>query len=148
VISKTLTRCPILTVPHPMIWDIRSVAVVLALVTISMLSWPARAAETAGELATLCIGVANAPVARDGRLHFDPTFENGRCWGAFAAVQELSRMKRTTEEPPLLGICAPETTTRLDLIKAFSDYVRAHPESRTEQFSVIVIASLRTRFPC
>jgi len=91
---------------------------------------------------------ASVPPVQGGRLDFEPTFENGRCWGAFAAVQEFSRIKTDAAQPPALGICAPEDTTRPDLIRIFTDYVRSHPRSLSEQFAVIVIVSLRDRFPC
>lgn len=75
-------------------------------------------------------------------------FDNGRCWGAFAAVQELSRIKSAVDKPPLLGVCAPTDTTRRELVRAFTDYVRSHPESRTEEFSVVAIIALRSQYPC
>jgi hypothetical protein len=105
-------------------------------------------AETAGEFASLCTSIVGAVPASDGQLHFNPTFDNGRCWGAFAAVQALSRIKSAVDRPPLLGICAPEETTRRELIKIFTDYVADHPELRTQDFSVVVVTALRRRYPC
>jgi hypothetical protein len=106
------------------------------------------AAETAGELVSFCSNVITAPDVRAGKLHYDPTFENARCWGGFAAVQELSRVKNELHEPPLLGIRAPRDTTCLELIKVFVSYVRSHPESGDEPFATVVILVLSSRIPC
>ncbi len=106
------------------------------------------AAETAAEFAAICAKVAASAPGSEGRLHFEPNFENGRCWGAFAAAQALSRIKSATDKPPLLGICTPEESTRLELVKVFVDYVNTHPESRTQDFAVVMIIALRSRYPC
>jgi hypothetical protein len=119
-----------------------------ALVVFSLVVPKAMGAETAAELASICMPIAQTPPASDGELHFKPTFDNGRCWGAFAAIQSLSRIKSTLDKPPLLGICAPAQTTRRELVKAFMDYVGSHPELRTQDFSVAVIVALRSQYPC
>jgi hypothetical protein len=131
-----------------LIWSVRPVLAIVALVSLDMFSSRVFATETADELVSDCANVSAAQTTRDGQLHFEPTFENGRCWGAFAAVQELSRIKLDAASPPALGICAPENTTRLELIKVFSTYVRSHPESRAQQFAVVVVLSLHSRYPC
>ena len=105
-------------------------------------------AETAEELALICTSIAGTSPASDGQLYFNQTFDNGRCWGAFAAVQALSRIKSAVDRPPLLGICAPTETTRRELVKVFIDYIAGHPELRTQDFSVVVIMALRRQYPC
>ena len=120
----------------------------LGVIVVLMFCSPALAAETAGEFVSLCATVTAAPTNKTGQLSFEPTFESGRCWGAFAAVQELSRIKRDVDKAPLLGICAPERTTRRQLVEIFADYVRSHPEAREQQFAVVVIIALEARFPC
>lgn len=123
-------------------------ALVAAPVICAMLVPKAMAAETAGEFAAICMTIVDTAPTSNGELHFSLTFDNGRCWGAFAAVQELSRIKSAVDKPPLLGVCAPTDTTRRELVRAFTDYVRSHPESRTEEFSVVAIIALRSQYPC
>lgn len=121
---------------------------VVALVVFSAVAPKAMSMESAGEIASICIAVVNTEAGPDGELHFKPTFDSGRCWGTFAAVQALSRIKSVADRPPLLGICAPADTTRRDLVKIFIDYVNSHPESRTQDFSVVAIIALRSQYPC
>lgn len=128
--------------------SVRAAAVVICVVSFCTLSGRALASETAGEFASLCSNVSVAAKTPDGQVHFDSNFDSGRCWGAFAAVQELSRIRADMTKPPLLGICAPENATRLELIKAFVGYVSVHPEVRRQEFSAVVLISLRSRFPC
>jgi Ssp1 endopeptidase immunity protein Rap1a len=108
----------------------------------------AAASESAGEMATACSEVAKLSADKDGQLHFAHSFRNGQCWGAFAAVQELSRLTSVRDGPPLLGICAPEQTTRLELIRSFVQFLQINPGVRDDPFAVVVVRALRLRFSC
>jgi hypothetical protein len=44
-------------------------------------------------------------------------------------------------------VSQPETTRR-ELVKGFTDYVDRHPESCTQEFSVVIIIALRSQYPC
>jgi hypothetical protein len=131
-----------------MIWFPRFSAAVAVLLALNFFPTKILAAETADEILSICERVTVAAADVGGQLHFDPTFEAGRCWGAFAAVQGLSRIKTGMSLPPILGICAPENTTRQELIRTFSNYVRTHPEFRSQDFAVVVVIALRSRYGC
>lgn len=111
----------------------------------SSLTGPAFA-ETAQDLADACAPIAAAKL--DGSdITFPDTYATGECWGAFAAIQELSRRVNSSNRR-MLGACTPAKSKRGQLIKAFTDYVRRHSEQGEENFVDVAIAALKEAYPC
>jgi hypothetical protein len=74
-------------------------------------------AETALEVQSRCRDIAHAPLA-EHKVYLNRTFEDGFCWGAFAAIQAASGFISADE--PVFQICAPTEVTRVQQIKCIS----------------------------
>lgn len=103
-------------------------------------------AENALEMQSWCEPIATARILSPGTIHFQPTFNTGICWGAFGAIQEISRIY--SDNGMVLGVCAPEDSTRDQLIKIFYKYVTDHPDTANQPFGLIARLSLMDAFPC
>ena len=129
------------TVPQPS----ESEPVIVAFAPgVSML--PAKV-ETAGEMQSRCIGVAKAVKGSDQSIEFLATPDSYRCWGAFTAVQELVTITDATDGP-LLEVCVPSDSTRLQMITIFQKYAGDHPEDGHLTFGYVVLKALWKAFPC
>jgi hypothetical protein len=104
-------------------------------------------AETAGEMQSRCIGVAKAVKGSDRSIEFLATPDSYQCWGAFTAVQELVTITDPTDGP-LLEVCVPSDSTRLQMIKIFQKYVGDHPDDGRLTFGYVVLKALWKAFPC
>jgi hypothetical protein len=76
------------------------------------------ALETALEVQSWCKQIVTAKIAADSRLFFKLSHDTGFCWGAIGAIQDLARIN-TDDGTPMIGICAPSESTRLQMIKIF-----------------------------
>jgi hypothetical protein len=103
-------------------------------------------AEKALEVQSWCREIAHAPLMREHKVYLNRTFEDGFCWGAFAAIQTASGF--ISADQPVLRICAPTEATRVQYIKIFSRYVDQHPEIAHNDFAAIAQRALSDAFPC
>lgn len=117
-----------------------------AIIALCLSTCPA-SAETALEMQSYCSAVASSRVLGSGLVEMPADLEGSHCWGAFGAVQELSRLAKV-DGSLLLGICAPETSTRTQMVKIFQKYVSDHPEEGHRAFGYVVHAALWQAFPC
>jgi hypothetical protein len=104
-------------------------------------------AESAEEMLSSCKPMMNAKVQGE-TVGFQHNFETGLCWGAFGALQRLSRLADSNMKPLLPIGCAPENSTRTQLIAIFVDYVRKNPQRLNEDFPIVAMAAISTAFPC
>jgi hypothetical protein len=100
------------------------------------------------EVQSWCQAIANAKHGADNTIFYEPTRETGFCWGAFGAIQGLSKLMWSSSKAPMLGICAPEQSTRVQYIKIFSKYVSDHPETAHKDFAYIARLALQDAFLC
>lgn len=109
----------------------------------------ANASETAEEMVRYCQSViAPNGGSASGTAYFAPTFETGKCWGAFSAIQQMGAIRETADQSPLLGFCIPEELRRTDVVRAFVSYVGQNPAKASSAFSVVAVLAFRARFPC
>jgi hypothetical protein len=109
----------------------------------------AKASETAGDVVASCLVIIkSARHGADSDAYFAPTFESGRCWGAFAAVQQLGAVRERADAQPLLGFCIPEKERRTDVINAFVSFVKQNPSSASTSFAVTLVLAFRRLYPC
>ena len=104
-------------------------------------------AETALEVQSWCKPVVNAKLGANDTISYKPTHDTGFCWGAFAAIQELSKY-RWDDRTLLLRFCPPPTSSRLQYIKVVSKYVDDHPEDGHQEFAGVARLALASAFPC
>ncbi len=105
-------------------------------------------AGSALEMASYCKPVAEAKHLGGGRVIIDNTYETGKCWGFFNAIQEASRMKFVGESTPALQLCLPEKSTLTQMVLIFRRYVDSHPAEAHDDAFFIAWKALRKAFPC
>ena len=101
--------------------------------------------ETAEEMRSSCGKVVEASVT-EGKVALPTDFESGRCWGAFASIQRAIAARSAGAH--ILRVCAPENSTRTQLIAIFIDFVKLNPKLMSEDFFITAVDSLRQAFPC
>jgi hypothetical protein len=119
-----------------MIW----VSLLLAFVGITQ-------AETAQQLLSDCKPIVEKSNLKGNNISFPTTYSTGICWGAFSSIQEAVRYANPNEMPHF-GVCAPESSTRSQMIMIFVKYAKEHPEQLHEDFFKVAMESLRNAFPC
>jgi hypothetical protein len=105
-------------------------------------------AETAGEVSGRCAVYDNAVAGPDQRVTAAQSEYSQTCWGAFASLQDLMVVVEQRGNKPILEICAQPESTRLELVHVFRHYVREHAEHEHEPFGIVLLASMRSAFPC
>jgi len=110
---------------------------------------PFARAQSAEEMASNCKGVAEARIVESGVV-LPQNFPSGVCWGSFGALQTATTVvpKSFPKDPPVLGVCGPEDTTRSQLVKIFMAYTARHPEELHKDYFFVALAALREVFPC
>jgi hypothetical protein len=104
-------------------------------------------AESTQVLLSSCKSLSEVKVNDNATFKMPQDFDTGRCWGAFAVMQKVINITISSEEPAL-GVCAPETSSRTQLIAIFVDYARRHPSRYHEDFFLVALDALQAAFPC
>jgi len=98
------------------------------------------------ELLTSCEAILQA--APGGGAHtIEIPHAGERCWYYLSAVQNMSVLVDQRGQP-LLGICAPPTTTLLNYVRIFVEYVRLHPNAGKGNAAALAVAAFNKAFPC
>jgi hypothetical protein len=118
-----------------------------AFTSLLLFSYTAASAETALEVQSWCQDIAHAQITADDRIRFDLGCDTGFCWGAFAILQDVSRIP-VKIDGHLYLFCPPRNSTKLQFIKVFSRFVDNHPASANEDFGLIAVIALGDAFPC
>jgi hypothetical protein len=101
--------------------------------------------QTALDVESRCREFTTVDVLPNGKINIP---RNGDfCWGAFTATQQLIVLGHSGGTP-MLRVCPPSTTTRVQLIKVFLNYSQRHPELAHLSFGQVVWGALDEAFPC
>ena len=120
-------------------------AIALALLLCSV-SLDAKA-ETALEVQSWCKAVVNGKLGANDTISYPPNHDTGFCWGAFGAIQDLSKYVGH-DGTRLLRFCAPADSSRFQQIEVFSKFVDDHPEDAHYVFVCVARQALAFAFPC
>lgn len=105
--------------------------------------------ETTLEVQSWCQPFKTVEIQSDHSIAIPTDFNTGSCWGAFAAIQDLSGLVDAPRaHTPILLFCPPETGSRLQYIKIFLRYVDQHPEQGHLGFAGTARLALAEAFPC
>jgi hypothetical protein len=110
------------------------------------LTAPARS-QTALEMSVSCRLIAYADRAADGGVSFALSFDTGRCWGGFSALQQVSLFVDDRNRRAL-NICPPPDSTLVQMVAIFVRHVDGHPEEIQENWVRVAHRSLIAAFPC
>jgi hypothetical protein len=142
--------------------SVKVCAVVLLGVCAGMMFAPGAQAqnETAGQMATYCAPYRHAlrlaPRAGGGTIVEAPggNAKSDFCWGAFATMQEVATLRQVgaiefyVKGQPNRKICLPMPVERLQMVKAFLQYMGDHQSLGNADFGVALLYSMLQAFPC
>jgi Rap1a immunity proteins len=120
---------------------------VLLLIVVGLCCAKPSRAETTEEMLSACRPFTQANVA-DGKVRIESDYDTGVCWGAFSVVQALLSARNLETKKPMLWACAPDTSTRTQLISVFVHYAESHPEKYSDIFLQSVVDAMQQAFPC
>src|SRR5215218_8227641 len=122
------------------VWTVGAVA---ALAAIS----PARAV-TGQELLRQCEALERGAVVSGEVVRLPKGQDAAACWVYMGAVQDFAATVEDEGGPSLSGSCVPSQTTRIDLVRTFTKYARAHRSDLDLRATALVIPALSAAFPC
>lgn len=122
-----------------------SLAAAVLVATPAFATEPGGVIDSAHSLARACRLVERTPTAgpKATRVPADAVV----CVGYMQAMQDLAVLSDENRQS-LLGSCPAASTTLGELIRAFLDYSRAHPDRADENAAVAVIRSFQVAYPC
>jgi hypothetical protein len=110
-------------------------------------SQKAVAVESARELANKCQKIGKNHSDKRRRVYIPNTRGSLQCWGYMQAIQNLVVLV-DQDGNRILGVCAPEETTLLDLINSFLAYTRKYPGELKENTAAVAIKAMQEAYPC
>lgn len=103
-------------------------------------------ADSANDLLPSCEVLIRQSQVRGGEV-FVPE-EGHPCWYYFNAIENVIILADPATNQPLLGVCAPPTSTLTQIIRVFTDYAQRNPSELHESGVIVGLRALRQAFPC
>ena len=123
-----------------LIWVVGTIATTLAIA-------PAQAV-TGQELLRQCEALERGAVVSSETVRLPKGQDAAACWFYMGAVQDIAATVEEEGGPSLIGSCVPPEATRMELVRAFTRYARAHRADLDLRATALVIPALSTSFPC
>ena len=111
------------------------------------LALPAEALDGA-QLLRKCEALERGAVVSGRSVQMPKSADAAECWFYMAAVQDIAATVESEGGPSLIGSCVKPSTTRLDLVRAFTRYARAHRADLGLRATALIIPALIEAFPC
>jgi Rap1a immunity proteins len=105
-------------------------------------------AQSANELLQACEGLERTMTFVGDNISFPPSQTNDECWYFMSAVQQYSTLAVPGTGQRFLGACTGPTTTLSQLIRAFTNYARSHPQHLNATATVVTYNAMQSTFPC
>ena len=122
------------------IWTVGTVAAAVS-------ASPAQAV-TGQELLRQCEALERGAFVSGDTVQLPKGQDAAACWFYMGAVQDLAATVEEEGGPSLIGSCVPPETTRMELVRAFTRYARAHRADLDLRATALVIPALSKAFPC
>src|SRR3954469_25196887 len=122
------------------VWTIRVIAALAV-------TAPAQAV-TGRELLRQCEALDRGAVVSGETVRLPKGQEAAACWVYMGAVQDFAATVEEEGGPSLIGSCVPAEATRIELVRAFTRYARAHRADLALRATALVIPALSAAFPC
>jgi hypothetical protein len=124
-------------------------ALIWAIGTVSALAVTSSAqAVTGQELLRQCEALERGAVVSGETVRLPKGQDAAACWFYMGAVQDVAATVEDEGGPSVIGSCVPPETTRIDLVRAFTKYARAHRPDLDLRATALVIPALSAAFPC
>jgi len=104
---------------------------------------------TALEMVSYCKSVAESQPISGGKLSIESTFEAGRCWGFFEAIQKAMLLIYVSGTSGLLlGVCLPSEVSVPQLVLIFRRYVEVNPSVILKDVFFVTKVALEEAYTC
>ena len=123
-----------------LVWAISTLATLIV-------SSPAQAI-TGQDLLRQCDALERGAVVSGEVVRLPKGQDAAACWVYMGAVQDFAATVEEEGGPSLIGSCVPAETTRIELVRAFTKYARAHRADLDLRATALVIPALSEAFPC
>src|SRR3954449_4247005 len=124
-------------------------ALIRAIGTVSALALTSSAqAVTGQELLRQCEALERGAVVSGETVRLPKGQDAAAFWFYMGAVQDFAATVEDEGGPSVIGSCVPPETTRIDLVRAFTKYARAHRADLDLRATALVIPALSNAFPC
>jgi len=124
-------------------------ALIWAIGTVSAIAVTSSAqAVTGEELLRQCEALERGAVVSGETVRLPKSQDAAACWFYMGAVQDFAATVEDEGGPSVIGSCVPPETTRIDLVRAFTKYARAHRADLDLRATALVIPALSAAFPC
>jgi len=124
-------------------------ALIWAIGTVSALALTSSAqAVTGQELLRQCEALERGAIVSGETVRLPKGQDAAACWFYIGAVQDFAATAEDEGGPSVIGSCVPPETTRIDLVRAFTKYARAHRADLDLRATALVIPALSAAFPC
>jgi len=124
-------------------------ALIWAIGTVSAIAVTSSAqAVTGEELLRQCEALERGAVVSGETVRLPKGQDAAACWFYMGAVQDVAATVEDEGGPSVIGSCVPPETTRIDLVRAFTKYARAHRADLDLRATALVIPALSAAFPC
>lgn len=108
---------------------------------------PTSVIDSAQTLAQACRSMERIVGSKPRKATAFVTTDMLLCLGYMQAMQDLATVVDDNGQG-VLGSCPDERTTLIELIQAFLDYSRSHPDGTSEKAAIAAIRSFRIAYPC
>jgi hypothetical protein len=105
-------------------------------------------AVTGQQLLQQCEALERGAVVSGETVRLPKSQDAAAGWFYMGAVQDFAATVEEEGGPSLIGSCVPSETTRLELVRAFTQYARAHRADLDLRATVLLIPALSKAFPC
>ena len=105
--------------------QVKAVAVAVGAVAAAANVSPAQAV-TGQELLRQCEALERGATVSGEAVRLPKRQEAAVCWFYMGAVQDIAATVEEEGGPSLIGSCAPPEATRMELVRTFTRYARAH----------------------
>src|SRR5215212_2229796 len=125
----------------------KAAALALGTIAVAVNISPAQAV-TGQELLRQCEALERGAVVSSETVRLPKGQDAAACWFYMGAVQDLAATVEEEGGPSLIGSCVPPETTRMELVRAFTKYARAHRADLDLRATALIIPALSKAFPC
>jgi hypothetical protein len=105
-------------------------------------------AVTGHELLRQCEALERGATVSGETVRLPKSQEAAVCWFYMGAVQDFTATVEEEGGPSLIGSCVPPETTRMELVRAFTKYARAHRADLDLRATALIIPAMNNAFPC
>lgn len=105
-------------------------------------------AVTGQELLQQCEALVRGAVVAGESVTLPKGQKAAECWFYMGAIQDLTATVEVEGGPSVIGSCVPSATTRLEIVRAFVRYARAHREDLHLRATATLIPALSSAYAC